>query len=686
MLLRSKIFWVFIFLAVATQSSSKKKKQSVDIPKWTYGEDKEKSWPKQCSKGYQSPINLPAVKEIKKREDGIKVEWDEDITLEGFNFFSRWLEWKPAGSRKNAGHIELDGTKYYLRNITVHRKSEHAILGARSLLELQFLHTTSLHSDAKIAIVSILTAPKDKIPSVVKNFYKVLENNFKFGPNQIKEKEDRDSKKPKTLDLKEFAKTVGKQSSNGKSVAFKRYYSYKGSLTHPPCTTGVKWIILNSTIPVESNFRNFLDEGKNKDTRGAFRQLQERGSKRYVWVSDEDPEKKEKEEKRKKEKEMKKKPAKPKSAPKEVKDKAEKKAPKVDKKPPADDDSSKEKDEDKTLDDEESDKNDDSSKKDSKSGKKKDAARKEDENDSDKKADKEADGDDSESDENEDSKSMKKKSAGKKEDENDSDSKADKEADGDDSESKDTKNKDEDADKSADGEGDKRKDGDSKKDVDKDANEDDEKSKDGDSKKDADEEDDDEESKKEESKKSEEKKNESKEDKKDSDSDEDDEYLPNDKEDTPCDHFTEKGCKDVAKRCEVKEGKCVSKAQLFSESATSAKHHKDLKRPSFTMPSDAEIMKQVEDDNAKERTKKETMPDFDGDYLVDDENDLANDENYDVDDGFFEVQATLPNNMVYFTIISLLSLILILAAAVWCMTSARKDHTSYRRIVDFEEI
>jgi len=673
MLLRSKNFWVFIFLVASTQSRSKKKKQSVDIPKWSYGEDKEKSWPKQCSKGYQSPINLPAVKEIKTREKGIKVEWDEDITLEGKNWFSRWLEWKPAGSRKNAGHIELEGTKYYLRNITIHRKSEHAILGARSFLELQFLHTTSLNSDAKIAIVSVLTTPKDKIPSVVKKFWKTLQNNFKFGRNQNKEKEDRNSKKAKTLDLKEFAKTVGKQSSNGKTVTFKRYYSYKGSLTHPPCTTGVKWIILNSTIPIESNFRNFLDEGKNKDTRGSFRQLQERGSNRYVWVSDEDPAKKEKEEKRKKEKEMKKKPAKPKSAPKEMKDKAEKKAPKVDKKPPTDDNSSKKNDEDKTLDDEESDKNDGSSKTDSKSGKKKSTASKGNEDDSDSKADKEADGDDSESDDTKDSKNVKKKSAAKKGDEDDSDSKADKEVDGDDSESNDTKNTDKDVDKNADKDGRKSKDTDSKKDVDKDADEEDKED-----------EDDDEETEKKDSKKSEEKKKESKDDKKDSDSDEDDEYLPNDKEDTPCDHFTEKGCKDVSKRCEVKEGKCRSKARMYSERATSAKKKKE--ESGFSMPSDAEIMKQVKEDNARERKKKETMPDFDGDYLVDDENDLANDYNSDVDnDDFFEVQATPPNSMVYITIISLLSLIILLIAAGWYISSEPKDHTSYQRIVDFEE-
>ncbi|XP_058747185.1 carbonic anhydrase Nec1-like [Vicia villosa] len=135
---------------------------------------------------------------IKNRGHDIQVKWEGD-----------------------AGSINVNGTEYFLHQAHWHSPSEHTINGRRYEVELHLVHeSTKVNGKSEIAVIGIL--------------YKIGE------PNSILTEW---SKYIKLMLNTEAQISIGVVDPSHIHFGGRKYYRYIGSLTVPPCTEGVIWII-----------------------------------------------------------------------------------------------------------------------------------------------------------------------------------------------------------------------------------------------------------------------------------------------------------------------------------------------------------------------------------------------------------------------------------------------------------
>ncbi len=122
------------------------------------------------------------------------------------------------------GGLVSDGVRYDLKRYTFHSPSEHAIDGRKAALEVQFFHQNEA---GESLIVSVLSDVGVADP--------VLASLWTYLPQ--------DPGKPLPLsDVLVNAQDLMPSSQD--------FYAYSGSLTTPPCTEGVTWMVFTSTLSV----------------------------------------------------------------------------------------------------------------------------------------------------------------------------------------------------------------------------------------------------------------------------------------------------------------------------------------------------------------------------------------------------------------------------------------------------
>jgi len=120
--------------------------------------------------------------------------------------------------------IELDNKTYELKQYHFHTPSENHIEGKSFPLEVHFVHAAK---DNELAVVAVLFEYGNDNQTLAKLWEKM--------PMEASQKHE----------LKNIAKNLMDLIPTNK-----QYYRFNGSLTTPPCSEGVKWIVLGKHLKV----------------------------------------------------------------------------------------------------------------------------------------------------------------------------------------------------------------------------------------------------------------------------------------------------------------------------------------------------------------------------------------------------------------------------------------------------
>lgn len=228
----------------------------------THGED----WECICSEGQnQSPIDLPPKEkatpspikpifnyEIKDKDD------NTETTIDGINTNGIQLRYHHECIKILSAFlgkvVKLDGSLYAAEEINFHTPSEHLINGERFDMEMQIVHYGRTKGD--IANQVILSFLFKKTPGKYNKFIDSLD--FYSLPNPIDTTRDLYSNLyiPNVLyDSDEDAIPVMKPFS---------FYTYEGSLTHPPCTERTTLYVAADAVPLSSTAISLFKEALRK--------------------------------------------------------------------------------------------------------------------------------------------------------------------------------------------------------------------------------------------------------------------------------------------------------------------------------------------------------------------------------------------------------------------------------------
>lgn len=174
---------------------------------------------KACSAGsQQSPINI--VNPIRSELPALTLNWAtraDTIVNNGHTIQINFVE---------GSNLLLGTANYKLTQLHFHRPSEHTIAGVRFAMEAHFVHEGL---NGVIAVVGVLIVPGEMNAS----FCRIV----------------------KTMPNTQSAPVKADPGINPNSLlpATRTYYRYPGSLTTPPCSEIVEWIILNEPIQVSAS-------------------------------------------------------------------------------------------------------------------------------------------------------------------------------------------------------------------------------------------------------------------------------------------------------------------------------------------------------------------------------------------------------------------------------------------------
>ncbi|MDH5777608.1 MAG: carbonic anhydrase family protein [Gammaproteobacteria bacterium] len=130
-------------------------------------------------------------------------------------------------------YITVSGKRYDLLQFHFHSPSEHTVDGKPADLVAHFVHKAR---DGELGVVAVLFKDCQENNTVSELWRKM--------PDKVGKK-NKLSRKIKVLNM--FPKNRG-------------YYNYSGSLTTPPCSEGVNWMVLKNTVPVsDAQIKSFVD-------------------------------------------------------------------------------------------------------------------------------------------------------------------------------------------------------------------------------------------------------------------------------------------------------------------------------------------------------------------------------------------------------------------------------------------
>lgn len=231
------IFFILPFLSSAQVSSEK-----IETPHWGYNGDKgPEHWSEidpgysTCNGSYQSPIDIRSDK-CQDRNTNLEFCYHPfyiDLINNGHTLIEKIIEPKA---------MSFDGVEYTMLQFHFHTPSEHHIDGFAHPMEIHFVHQSE---KGEYAVIAVLVDYGKEKSSFLSHFTNSI-------PHHINEE-------IKTNEKAEPSEAFPSHTEN--------FFYYEGSLTTPPCTEGIHWIVFEETIEateeqIESIHRVIKDDNR----------------------------------------------------------------------------------------------------------------------------------------------------------------------------------------------------------------------------------------------------------------------------------------------------------------------------------------------------------------------------------------------------------------------------------------
>ena len=219
-LLTSSLLMVTLILGC---SKSDKDDTVVTPVHWDYeNTDWQEEGYSECAGKAESPIDINTSQTIKGQLPAITFNY-QDMPLQ---VLDNGHTIQVLGDGKNS--IVLNGKTFVLKQLHFHHLSEHKIDGKAQAMEIHFVNQHD--ASGEIVVLAVFLTPGKQNTILDKVF-----NNF-----------------PTTKDT---PKLVANVTLNPADLLPKNrsYYNYTGSLTTPPCTQGLDWIVYKNAVEFSSD-------------------------------------------------------------------------------------------------------------------------------------------------------------------------------------------------------------------------------------------------------------------------------------------------------------------------------------------------------------------------------------------------------------------------------------------------
>ena len=177
----------------------------------------------QCSEGReQSPIDIDTASAAGGNAQALPLSFhygDDEAYSSNTGLFVK-IQYEAQESRRGS-HIRLGDRVYDLIEIHPHTPSEHTLDGQGFAMEMHLVHRGASEAQGELAVVGILFRLGEADPAVQQFIESV----------PIRARED--------------LLAAGRFDAMRLLPSVSSHYGYRGSLTTPPCTEGVKWLVMS---------------------------------------------------------------------------------------------------------------------------------------------------------------------------------------------------------------------------------------------------------------------------------------------------------------------------------------------------------------------------------------------------------------------------------------------------------
>ncbi|XP_052115435.1 alpha carbonic anhydrase 7 isoform X1 [Arachis duranensis] len=253
----AKVFICSLFAALILLSSPARSQEVEDESEFNYDEDSDRGpshwgdikpeW-RMCETGrMQSPIDLNYRSLQLARIGPLNLNYNpSNATLKNRGHDIELEIVDPTSS------LQINGSRYILKQLHWHSPSEHTIDGRRLDLELHLVHQTpTTNQIAVIGMLYRIGLRSDSLLSLLEGDLKALSGSS-VGANRSVGVFD-----PKEVDMDTNL-----------------YYRYMGSLTTPPCTENVTWTVFTRIKSVRREQINLFRDAVHDDSDGNARPIQ----------------------------------------------------------------------------------------------------------------------------------------------------------------------------------------------------------------------------------------------------------------------------------------------------------------------------------------------------------------------------------------------------------------------------